>query len=418
MVHSKLKQQTVFSVLLLACCFLSNDLRAQQSWTQWGGENGRNFSANDLDLAKEVSFNIDWKRDLGSGYSGILAEGDRLFTHFRDDKEEVAICLNATNGETVWQHRYEAILPEEANKDFGEGPNSTPILAGDRVDTVGFLGDMICFDKTSGDVVWKTNLGTDHGATELGFGYSASPLLYDGNIILPIGGEGKSLMAFKVEDGSVAWSSLDYPISYCTPLLISVDGVDQLVMSLTESVISVNPKTGKELWSFPLKNQWDTHAFVPIWNEAEQVLFISSFRQTHALKLTTSDTGEVNYESQWGIENTGIGFTNAVQIGGSVYGITGSSRSPVVTAFNMESGEVTWKERGFATANFVSLNGERLMLLDEKGNLAIADPNAEGLNVASQQKVLDSDKGWTFPTVIGNRVYVRDQKQIAAIDLK
>ena len=391
-------------------------LHGQETWTQWGGDNGRGFSVPDVKLAEKPTLEENWKRDLGSGYSGILVEDDRLYTHYREGNEEVVISLNATDGETVWQHRYDATLPEDANTGFGEGPNSTSMIIGDRLVSIGFLGDMKCFDKATGDVHWETSLVKDHGSTELGFGYSASPLEYDGNIIVPIGGKGKTLMAFSVKDGSVVWSSLDYSISYATPLLVSVDGIDQMILSLTDSVIGVNARDGKELWSFPLKNQWDTHAFVPVWDERKDELFISSFRQSHTLKLTR-DGDAMKFEPKWAIEKIGIGFTNAVRLGDVIYGTTGGSRAPLVTAFDLNKGEVLWKERGFGITNLVA-TGDRLMLLDEKGNLAIANPTDESLNVIFQEKVLDSEKGWTFPTVVEGTLFVRNQKQIASFQLK
>lgn len=400
----------------VSCLLAVESTLAQQTWTQWGGDNGRNFSVTDTKLSDNPKISEVWKRDLGSGYSGILVEADRLYTHYRDGNDEVVIRLDANSGETLWEHRYDATLPKEADTNFGEGPNSTPLISGNLLITIGFLGDVKCFNKETGDVVWQTSLWKDHDCTLLGFGYSASPLLYKGNVILPVGGKGKALMAFDIDDGSVAWSALDYQISYATPLLAEVDGLDQIILSITETVIGVDPQSGKELWSFPLKNQWDTHAFVPVWDDRNSELFVSSFRQSHALKFSRNGD-DIQFEPKWKIEKTGIGFTNAVRIGDVVYGATGGNRSPLITAFDLTQGEVLWRERGFGVSNLIAV-GDRLLLLDEKGNLAIAAPDADALNVVVQQQVLESEKGWTFPTVVGDRVYVRNQKQIAVLQLK
>jgi outer membrane protein assembly factor BamB len=390
--------------------------RGQQAWTQWGGDNGRNFSVVDTELPAEPKPELLWRRDLGGGYSGILCQAGRLYTMFRDGNDEIVTCLDADSGETVWEYRYNATIPEAADTNFGEGPNSTPIIIGNRIVTVGFIGDMHCLDLQSGEVVWRTSLWKDHDATPLGFGFSASPLHYRGKIILPIGGAGQTIKAFRVQDGTVAWSALDYPNSYGTPLLITVDGLDHLIVSLTESVIGVDPEDGSECWSFPLKNQWDTHAFVPVWDERNQLLFVSSFQQSHGLSLTRQED-RVGYDVAWSIAKTGIGFTNAVRVKDVIYGTTGGTRSPLITAFDLNQGKVLWKERGFGISNMLSVDG-RLLFLDEKGTLVIAEPDAGSLNVVVEQKVLDSDKGWTFPTLVGQTLYVRNQKQVAAWRLK
>jgi hypothetical protein len=56
-------------------------------------------------------------------------------------------------------------------------------------------------------------------------------------------------------------------------------------------------------------------------------------------------------------------------------------------------------------------------LLDENGVLAIARPNQSQLNVVQKQQVLNAPKAWTVPTMVGNRVFLRDQKEIVAYEL-
>ena len=425
--NQSIQNRPVFSCLLFTIVFCvcgvangqavqSKPATASGNWTQWGGDNGRNFTVPDVELSASPVVEETWSRELGGGYSGVLADDQRLFTMYREGDNEVTICMDAKTGKTIWQKQFDATLPKKTDSSFGKGPNSTPLLADGRLVTIGFLGDMRCVDAATGDVIWQTSLWKDHKATELGFGFSASPLLYKGNLIVPVGGKGQTIKAFSLKDGSVSWSALDYDNSYCTPLLIDVDGLPQLVISLTESVIGVSPDDGSELWSFPLKNQWDTHAFVPVWDAERSTLFVSSFRQSHALKLK-NENGNMSCESKWSIEKTGIGFTNAVQIGDVVYGTSGGTRSPLMTAFSLTEGKVLWKERGFGISNFLAV-GDRLVLLDEKGNLAVAQPNETELNVISQNSVLQSEKGWTYPTMIGNTIYVRNQKTIAALTIK
>ena len=87
-------------VLLLA----TTSADAGGSWTQWGGPN-RDFVADSTGLAEqwpEAGPRELWSRDLGEGYSAILAEDDRLYTMYRADDQEVVICMNASDGKTIW----------------------------------------------------------------------------------------------------------------------------------------------------------------------------------------------------------------------------------------------------------------------------------------------------------------------------
>ena len=220
----------------------------------------------------------------------------------------------------------------------------------------------------------------------------------------------------RVKDGSIAWSNQDFKNSYSTPLLVEMDGFDQMIFVMTDQVVSISPKDGKLFWTFDLKNQWSTHAFVPLWDKKTKTLFISSFRQSHALKLEKKGD-KVGYEKIWSIPTSGVGFTNAVIVDGVVIGSTGGSRSPLVTAIDLSNGKILWKQRGFGVCNYLAV-GNRLMMLDEKGNLAVAEPSRSSLEIVQKQKVLGAGKVWTVPTLVGREIFVRDQKEIAGFEIK
>ncbi|MCH7701878.1 MAG: PQQ-like beta-propeller repeat protein [Planctomycetes bacterium] len=386
---------------------------ASDKWLQWGGS-GRDFSS-----AGTINWSGDgpreiWRRDLGEGYSGILAEGDRLFTMMRRGENEVVVALDAGTGKTIWEYTYPAPLPKDADQSFGKGPNSTPLIDGDRLVTVGYNGLVHCLHKKDGRVIWTVDLFKKFKGSPLPFGYSASPLSYGGNVILPVGGDGQAVVALKMADGSVAWKGQSFTNTYSTPLLIDVGGQTQLVMVMSAEVVGMDPSNGSLLWSFPMKNRWDMHVFVPVWG-ADNLLFVSSFEQCHVLRLTR--TGEkTTVETVVSPSKVGISHTNAVRIGDTIYGSSGSQRASFVTAVNIKTGEVLWKERGFGVANYLRV-GDRLLLLDGNGQVALAAPTEKALNVLGKMDVL-AKRAWTAPTLIGKRLYLRDQKHILAMQLQ
>ena len=226
---------------------------ASDKWLQWGGP-GRDFSS-----AVTIQWSGDgpkeiWRRDLGEGYSGILADGDRLFTMLRRGDDEVVVALEADTGKTIWEYAYPAPLPKEADPSFGKGPNSTPLIEGDRMITVGYNGLVHCLNKNDGRVIWAVDLVKKFKGSPLQYGYSASPLHYGGTVILPVGGEGQAVVALKMADGSVAWKGQSFTNTYSTPLLIDVGGQAQLVMVMSAEVVGMDPNNGSLLWSFPFRH--------------------------------------------------------------------------------------------------------------------------------------------------------------------
>jgi hypothetical protein len=87
-------------------------------------------------------------------------------------------------------------------------------------------------------------------------------------------------------------------------------------------------------------------------------------------------------------------------------------------AFELEiaTGKVTWQDRTFPKVNMIH-TGDRTILLDEDGVLHLAALSPDGLKVVSKFQLLES-VSWTPPSIAGTRLYVRDRKSIAAVELK
>jgi hypothetical protein len=82
---------------------------------------------------------------------------------------------------------------------------------------------------------------------------------------------------------------------------------------------------------------------------------------------------------------------------------------------NIQSGEIGWRQRGFAKANCVEADG-KLVILDEDGMLYLTTATPEKIEVHAKTQLLNR-VAWTVPTIVGTKMYVRDNKQIIAVEL-
>ncbi len=388
---------------------------ARAQWTSWGGPN-RDFTAASSGLRTEWPAEGPkkvWSRPLGEGYSSILADGDRLYTMYRGEKKERVVCLDAKTGETKWEHAYESDAAPGHVMEFGDGPRSTPLIAGDRIFTIGVSGKMYCLDKTTGKVFWSHDLWKDFGGTVLNHGYSSSPMEYKDHVIALVGGEGHAIVAFRKDDGSVAWKGLDFANSYSTPRIHKVGGEDQLITFMAAEAIGVNPATGELQWRFPHENQWKQNVSMP--TLIGDMLFISS-PEAGAKGLRLVKTGS-SFEAQEVWSNRKVQFYHVTTVlnDGFVYGSSGAQAPNFMMGVNLKSGELAWRERGFAKANCLWADG-RLIILDEDGNLALATAKPDGLKVLSKFDAVEG-VAWTVPTLVGKTLYVRDKKTLTAYDL-
>ncbi|HEX9759572.1 MAG TPA: PQQ-binding-like beta-propeller repeat protein, partial [Candidatus Acidoferrales bacterium] len=271
------------------------------TWPQWGGPH-RNFTVDASGLAEtwppEGPRRI-WSRPLGEGYSAISVVDGRLFTMLRRGEQEVAVALDAATGKTIWEYAYDAPFSAEYSMENGPGPHAEPLVAGGRVFTTGATGILHALDAATGKVLWSHNLLAEYNGTLRVNGYACSPIAYGDTVIVMVGGAGHAVMAFRQSDGAVAWQSQDFDNSASSPLLINVDGQDQLVAFLFADIVGLDPRNGALLWSHAHRTGYGLNVTMPVWG-GDNLLFLSSTYGggSRALRLTQSG-GKTKVEEVW-----------------------------------------------------------------------------------------------------------------------
>ena len=403
--------------------------QSDAAWTQWGGPN-RDFIIEGPPLADswpEGGPPVLWSRPLGVGHSTVLADDGMLFTMYRIgaasrrgpwSEEETVVALDATTGETIWEHTYPS---RNENFQYGAGPHSTPLIVGDRLFTIGTNKQFYAFDKQSGEILWYHDLIADFGAPPLQLrpivlaGYGCSPIAHKETIICTVGGPGQSVMAFNQSDGSVVWRGGDFLFGQAPPVLIDVDGQQQLVVVGGASINGMDPDTGEVLWAVGHDPGNDLNMTAGLWGD-NNILFVSSAYRagTHALQLSLdgdiTDVDEVYYNKRLQLM-----FLNSVRIGDWVYGTVGTFGPKFMSAINVVTGEPAWRERGFGHASMVRADG-KFIIMDEDGDLVLATMAPEGIAELARASIFETTS-WTVPTLVGTTLYARDRAKIVALDL-
>ena len=404
---------------------------AAPAWTQWGGP-ARNFMVDRAPaLAEtwpEAGPPLLWTRPLGTGHSTILVDDGRLYTMYRKgngrarqgpwDPEEAVVALDAATGATIWEHKYPA---RREDFSFGAGPHSTPLIAGDRLFTIGTQQQLFAFDKRSGKVLWSRDFIRNFNSPELlirpvvKVGYSCSPIAYRDTIICSVGGPGQSVMAFRQSDGAVVWKSGDFLTSGAAPLLIDFEGSPQLVFLGGGTVTALDPSNGRILWSTPHDPGNDLNCGTPIWGP-DNILFVSSAYRAGSRAIQLKKVGsETIPEDLWFTNRVRFMFLNSLRIGDFVYGTTGDFGPAFLTALNIKTGQSAWQHRGFGRASLLQADGKTI-IMDEDGDLALAHLSPEGVKILAQTKIFDTVT-WTTPTLAGTTLYARDREKIVALNL-
>ncbi len=394
---------------------------AHADWLQWGGPTC-DFHVRTKGLSDtwpQFGPKWIWRRELGDGYSAILAQGDRLFTMYRPGDEEAVVCLDAKTGKTVWEHRYK---PGEFYKDlypkFGRGPNATPLIVGDCLVAIGITGLIHCLDVKTGKVRWKKDLSAEFGRMKRKeeYGFSQSPVRNGETVVVAVGGEKHAVVAFHPLDGAVAWRSGPHDgVSYAAPAVLRLAGRDQVVFMSPTTVVGLDAADGKALWDHPCKNIHENNCTTPI-QCGDNLLWVATQKDGGArlLELTRAGVG-VKVKEVWNKPDVRVFHWNVVKIGDHMYGSFGNSSASLLGVVNWKTGEFAWKQRGLSAATCLHADG-KLIFLDANGQIALAKPSPQGIEIVESVQLADR-VAWTAPTLVGTTLYVRDRKHVWALDL-
>jgi len=414
-----------FLTLTLAAPALVRDLRvpleaappAGIPWTQWGGPH-RNFQTEATGLKDTWPTSgprVIWKRPLGEGYTSPAVESGILYTAYGKPREEVVIAAETETGKTLWERSNPMTFQSDA-PEMGNGPYSTPLVVGDRLFTTGVAGRLQCLEKKTGKPLWVQELWESHHGSRLMYGYASSPIAYRDLVIVPVGGPGKALMAFKQADGSVAWSKNDFGNVYSSPILINVGGLDQLVALLDGAVIGVNPLNGDLQWQVGFKADYSIAVATPVWGP-DNLLFVSAEYGAGSKMIELQKDGQRTKAVElWSSNRLRLHHGNAMRVEDAIYFSSGGKGSQaILSAVEARSGKILWQQRSIEKATFVWAD-RKLITLDQDGNLMIAHPSREGFTITARASLL-TNLSWTPPVLVGTRLYIRDRRNLMAVDL-
>ena len=401
--------------LLLFAAFSS---AAIADWPQFGGVN-RDFEVAANHLAADwpaSGLERVWEWPLGEGYSTPIVVGKRVFANGRQGDEEIVVSLDRADGTVVWEHRYPSKEPPgKLDKQFGRGPRSTPLHVSGRLFTIDIAGRLVCLDAEKGKEIWSVELVREMGGNLPFWGYSSSPLALGEHLIVPVGGNGQALVAFRQSDGEVIWKSGSTKNAYSSPVLIEVGGQPQIVAFMSDGVHGLDAASGESLWQHPHTTDYDVNATMPVWGE-DNLLFLGSAYNSGSRMLRLSRSGDkTTVEEVWKNRKLNVHHGDVIRVGNTLYMPVGMMGVTMIVAVDTSDGKIKWRER-VSKATFVR-SGERSLVLGEDGSLILARMNRSGFAELSRMDELLKPKAWAAPAVDGGQVLLRDRERLLVLAL-
>ena len=380
-----------------------------QEWTQWRGpaRDGVVTSKN-APSAWPESLKRTWRVEIGEGYSSPVVSGGRAFVHGRRDPEEIVASINLADGKVIWEQKYQAEFKKNQYAvSMAKGPNATPLVAGNRLFTLGVTGMLNAWDTTTGKQLWSKDFSNAIDTSKLFCGTAASPLLVNGRVVVQVGSDihGGQVLALNPATGATAWEWKGLGPGYASPVMIEANGSQQIVTMTEGSIVGLDGKTGKELWSVAFPDEWHENITTPLWTGTH--LIVSGTRQgTHAYTLA-QNAGKWQATQAWKNPDIAMYMSSPVFGDGLIYGHS-SKRKGQFFAIDAKTGAVRWTTEGREGEHAsLLLTPQHVVFLTNGADLIVAKRGTPAFTVERRYEVAEAST-FAMPVLLGSNILVRD----------
>ncbi len=375
---------------------------------EWPGFRGRNRDG----IVHGVRIKTDWsasppveiwRNPIGPGCSSFAVHGNLLFTQEQRGENEMVTCYKLDTGEPVWVHSDSARFWDSH---AGAGPRSTPTLSGSRVYTLGATGILNVLNASDGSVVWSRNAVYDAKIKVLPWGFTSSPLVIDSMVIVALSGK---LAAYDIVNGKPLWFGPDGGNSYSSPHLLTIDGVQQVILMSHSGALSVEPDSGKQLWKYawPVEDR----ILQPAVLSEGELLLAGEYNSLRRIKVSYSQDNW-SVKKLWESSEMKLNFNDIVIHKGYAYGFDG----PKIACTDIKDGRCLWQGKPYRGWLVLLADQDLLLLLTEKGELALVEANPLRFRELARIPAIKG-KTWNHPVLVGDIMIVRNNQEMAAYRL-
>ncbi len=353
-----------------------------------------------------------WRVELGKGYAGPIVVGDTVYVA-ESSKEgtESVRALRRTDGRELWKTTWEGkgSVPFFAAAN-GDWIRSTPAHDGEALYVGGMEEVLMKLDARTGRELWRVDFPARFGTSVPEFGFVSSPLI-DGDFVYVQAAN--SLVKLNRADGETVWRSLDGPAdimssgAFSSPIMATLAGRRQLVTQSRTTLYGVDPDSGDVLWSQDVPSFRGMNILTPVAHG--DAILTSTYKNKTYYYGVSGGGPKLEARELWTHKSQGY-MSSPVVIDGYAYLHLGNGR---LICLDLRSGAERWVSKPFGKYWSLAVQGDKLLALDEGGELHLLRANPERLEVLDSAEV-GRGPTWGHLAVSGSEIFVRELEAIAA----
>ncbi len=361
-----------------------------------------------------------WRVPLGPSYSGPIVFGSRVFTTETQDKsQEIVTAFDRQTGEQLWKVQWSGAMQvpffAAAN---GSWIRSTPACDGKLLYVTGIREVLVAINVESGEEAWRFDFPKQLGVELPKFGAICSPLL-DGEFLYIQAAF--TVVKLRKSTGEMVWRSSpekggtfgqgmsNSPFS--SPIIATLAGQRQIVTQTRTKLMGLNLETGQELWSQDIPATRGMNILTPLINDNS--VFTSSHGGSTLLLGVEKSEETQSVRQLWKTRQQAY-MSSPVLIGNDIYLHLRNER---FMSIDIKSGETNWTTTPYGKYWSMVVNGDRILSLNERGELRLVAANPKSYSELSSRRVSEQPT-WAHLAVSDNQIFIRDLNSITVWNWK
>ncbi len=374
-------------------------------WPQWRGPTLNNKAAADATPVTKWSTkdNVRWKTKLpGRGHSTPIVVGKKIFlttSEFQKGTQSL-LCLERKTGKILWKTEiHKGGLAPKIHRENSHA-SCTPVwdANGEKILCTFQNEDKVKVTavSTTGKIIWSKAV-LDYKPNHA-FGYGSTPVLHRDQLIVASDTKEKgAIVAIDTNTGKEKWRT---PRSghdnWASPVVATVAGKEQLLISGLGKLSSYDPATGKSNWTGTLIPE--STCGTVVWTD-DMVFASGGFPKNQTVGIKADGSSKVVWKNKERSYEQSLLSHN-----GLIYAITDQC---IAICWRAEDGKEMWKQR-IGRGNVMAsptLAGDHIYASLKNGRTTIFKATGESFQKIAENKL--GDDAYASPVMVDDQLFLR-----------
>ena len=429
-----------FLLSTLICNLALSPQSNAQDWVQFRGPEASSTTQSELPVKWTSEENFKWRLKLpGRGWSSpVHADGIAWMTAAIETKataEQIkkklegvqlpqiktaaasvefhALAVDLESGKLVHDIVLDRTSDPQPINPMNSYASPTPVISDGKVIChFGSYGTW-CLDAKTGAKLWQTKYVIDHSV-----GPGSSPIVVDSKVILACDGcDLQFIAAVNLDDGKEAWKTDRPPIrdtngefrkGYCTPVVCSIDGSKQIVVTGSQWICAYSPSSGEEIWRLDYGRGYSMTG-QPFMLD-DMIIFPTGYDNNEFVAFVPKGTGKLSGEQIVWRKRGAPTMSSSLLVGNKIYS---AGDRGILSIMNASTGAVEKRARtiGNISSSPLLANGN-IYIGSRDGKMVVVSCDA------NLQTLHEYDFGspiYASPCPVGNDLLVRTADELIRI---